>query len=280
MSQRLVFEIIKSFKNGAQKSRLIERAEEKYPDRTLSAYFGDRLSTLIEKGAILQRSQNGETIYKVNPDYSVDDITVLLEDIDREVDRNQLESNGIEVANIVGNQMFCEKIDLQDLAIKFTNVEYEPETSPMAIWRPFEKNAVTVLIPSTGRMTIVGSKTKDEIYRAIDKIYDELIGFAEEVVSKRKFINEFQINNIAAAGSLDRELELSHIATDLGFEETEYEPERFPGVVYRPDHNAVILIFRSGRVVITSNSYLGVLNGWFTVCEDLDTIGVEIEYQK
>lgn len=35
-------------------------------------------------------------------------------------------------------------------------------------------------------------------------------------------------------------------------ERTEYEPEQFPGLIYRPEFlDCVILIFATGRVVIT-----------------------------
>ena len=38
----------------------------------------------------------------------------------------------------------------------------------------------------------------------------------------------------------------------LGLEQTEYEPEQFPGVIYRPpDVPCVFLVFGSGRVVVT-----------------------------
>ncbi|MHC1574993.1 MAG: TATA-box-binding protein, partial [Candidatus Methanogasteraceae archaeon] len=58
--------------------------------------------------------------------------------------------------------------------------------------------------------------------------------------------------NIVAGASLDTELDLDAIAIGLGFENIEYEPEVFPGLVYRiKDPKVVVLIFRSGKLVIT-----------------------------
>ena len=44
----------------------------------------------------------------------------------------------------------------------------------------------------------------------------------------------------------------------LPFEKTEYEPEQFPGLIYRmTDPQVVYLIFSSGRCVITGSKNIG-----------------------
>jgi len=45
---------------------------------------------------------------------------------------------------------------------------------------------------------------------------------------------------------------LNAVALGLGFENIEYEPEQFPGLVYRiKQPKVVVLIFGSGKLVIT-----------------------------
>jgi transcription initiation factor TFIID TATA-box-binding protein len=45
---------------------------------------------------------------------------------------------------------------------------------------------------------------------------------------------------------------LNAIAIGLGLENIEYEPEQFPGLVYRiSDPKVVILLFGSGKLVVT-----------------------------
>jgi transcription initiation factor TFIID TATA-box-binding protein len=47
-------------------------------------------------------------------------------------------------------------------------------------------------------------------------------------------------------------LNLNAIAIGLGLENIEYEPEQFPGLVYRlSDPKVVILLFGSGKLVVT-----------------------------
>ena len=61
---------------------------------------------------------------------------------------------------------------------------------------------------------------------------------------------KFKIENIVASTSLGAELDLKAIA--LGLENVEYEPEQFPGLVYRIDvPKVVVLLFGSGKLVCT-----------------------------
>ena len=49
-----------------------------------------------------------------------------------------------------------------------------------------------------------------------------------------------------------RKLNLNHLTFHLPFDKVEYEPEQFPGLIYRLDYPKVVcLIFGSGKMVIT-----------------------------
>ena len=62
----------------------------------------------------------------------------------------------------------------------------------------------------------------------------------------------FSIQNYVCTGELGENLNLNALGIALGLEKTEYEPEQFPGLIYRPeDSEGVVLLFASGRVVIT-----------------------------
>jgi transcription initiation factor TFIID TATA-box-binding protein len=61
---------------------------------------------------------------------------------------------------------------------------------------------------------------------------------------------KFRIENVVASTSLGHDLDLKAIAVALGG--SEYEPEQFPGLVYRIDEpKVVLLMFGSGKVVCT-----------------------------
>jgi len=58
------------------------------------------------------------------------------------------------------------------------------------------------------------------------------------------------IENVVASTGIGQELDLQSVAMDL--EGADYEPEQFPGLVYRlEDPDVVALLFGSGKLVIT-----------------------------
>ena len=60
------------------------------------------------------------------------------------------------------------------------------------------------------------------------------------------------IQNIVATASLEGELNLNEVAMGLGLDNVEYEPEQFPGLVYRINEpKVVMLLFSSGKIVCT-----------------------------
>ncbi len=63
---------------------------------------------------------------------------------------------------------------------------------------------------------------------------------------------EITIQNIVASADLGTVLNLNAIAIGLGLENIEYEPEQFPGLVYRlSTPKVVMLLFGSGKLVVT-----------------------------
>ena len=63
---------------------------------------------------------------------------------------------------------------------------------------------------------------------------------------------EIHVQNIVASADLKTDLNLNAIALGLGLENIEYEPEQFPGLVYRiKTPKVVVLIFSSGKLVVT-----------------------------
>ncbi len=137
-----------------------------------------------------------------------------------------------------------EKIDLNVIARKFTDVEYNPERFPGLIMRISEPKA-TLLIFSTGKMVVTGlrdaSQAAPVVEDAINRIRKCKINISDPVII---------IQNIVASGDLKCSVDLN-MATVV-MEYTMYEPEVFPGLIYRmQDPHSVFLIFSTGRIVCT-----------------------------
>ena len=150
------------------------------------------------------------------------------------------------IENVVATVIMeiTEKIDLTKISRKYEDVEYNPERFPGLIMRIKEPKA-TFLIFTTGKMVITGLRRADEASAGVKKVIKYI---------KRAGINvsnpEITIQNIVASGDLHTYIDLNMAAIVL--ENVMYEPEVFPGVIYRiQDPKTVFLIFSTGKVVCT-----------------------------
>ncbi len=150
------------------------------------------------------------------------------------------------IENVVATVIMeiTEKIDLTKIARKFEDVEYNPERFPGLVMRITDPKA-TFLIFSTGKMVITGLRRADEASAGVKKIVKSI---------KKAGINvsnpEITIQNIVASGDLHTFIDLNMAA--IVMENVMYEPEVFPGLIYRmQDPKTVFLIFSTGKVVCT-----------------------------
>jgi len=153
------------------------------------------------------------------------------------------------VENVVASATISESFDLDKVNEVLEGSEYDPEKFKGVIFRIKEKDLGTsVLIFNSGKLVITGALDKDEIERTVDYLKDlmEKKGFSvldDPVV---------EIQNIVATSDFGSTLNLNNVAISLGLEKIEYEPEQFPGLVYRMDEPAlVMLFFGSGKIVCT-----------------------------
>jgi transcription initiation factor TFIID TATA-box-binding protein len=150
------------------------------------------------------------------------------------------------IENVVATVIMeiTEKIDLTKIARKFEDVEYNPERFPGLVMRITNPKA-TFLIFSTGKMVITGLRRADEASPGVKKIMKSIKSAGINVSNP-----EITIQNIVASGDLHTFIDLNKAAIIM--ENAMYEPEVFPGLIYRmPDPKTVFLIFSTGKVVCT-----------------------------
>nr|MDO8113232.1 TATA-box-binding protein [Candidatus Sigynarchaeota archaeon] len=138
-----------------------------------------------------------------------------------------------------------EKVDLNQIARKNSDCEYNPERFPGLIMRLVDPKA-TILVFSTGKMVVTGLRAADEaraaVDRAITKMKQAKIDIKAEPV--------ITIQNIVASGDLHASIDLNEASVIM--ENAMFEPETFPGLIYRmAEPKAVFLIFSTGRIVCT-----------------------------
>ncbi len=151
----------------------------------------------------------------------------------------------IEVVNIVISTSLEHDIPLEKMAATLSNTEYNPEQFPGLVIR-IKEPKTSALIFSSGKVVCTGARSMDKVREALKKIIKSL----EKINIKIKIEPKINIQNIVASGSVGMDLNLNVLAMKL--ENTEYEPEQFPGLVYKmPDAKATFLLFSNGKIVCT-----------------------------
>lgn len=152
----------------------------------------------------------------------------------------------VSIASIVATGNIDREFDLEALRgdIEAYSCDYSPDEHP-GLYFKFYKNGPTATIFTSGSFNIRGASSKKELHGNKLLLENSIasLGIQEE-------ISEFQITNIVFVSDLGTDIKLNELAITLGLENVEYEPEQFPGLVYRLNQG-VILIFSSGRLVLT-----------------------------
>ena len=179
--------------------------------------------------------------------------------------------SGLKIENMIASTSVEETIDLTHAAALLEGSEYDPEHFAGVIVR-LKKPKSTVLVFKSGKLVSTGAKGFEDVEAGINRVVD--------VLSQNDIISEvipyIQYQNIVFSANLGKELNLNKAALGLGLENVEYEPDRFPGLVYRlfiP--KVVILIFSTGKIVITGcKEYLDAEEAVEILVRDLEDMEI------
>jgi transcription initiation factor TFIID TATA-box-binding protein len=152
----------------------------------------------------------------------------------------------IRIQNIVSTfYLGMEAIDLCKLATKLDFIDYNPSKFAAATVR-ISNPRTTALIFASGNAVCTGAKTVLESRFAVRK-YVYLL----QSNGIHASLCKFKIQNIVATAHVHSPLLLREFAHEYGAY-CSYEPELFPGLVFRTiNPKVVFLVFRSGKIVST-----------------------------
>jgi transcription initiation factor TFIID TATA-box-binding protein len=173
-------------------------------------------------------------------------------------------AESIQVENVVASSDIGQELDLETLSEDLAATDYDPDNFPGLVYRMHDPKAAALIFRS-GKVVCTGAKSVDNVTTALEYVFDELRELGVDVATTP----DIEIQNIVSSGDLDHTLNLNAIAIGLGLEHIEYEPEQFPGLVYRlDDPDVVALLFGSGKLVITGGKQLDDAEQALTVIEN------------
>jgi transcription initiation factor TFIID TATA-box-binding protein len=149
----------------------------------------------------------------------------------------------VEIQNVVAVANLGQNLDLVSILNVTPAARYNPQEFPGLVY-PLKNPRTSTLLFSSGKMVCTGAKSSRSAKAAIARIITQLK--AKGIVILRK--PEVRVENIVATGDLGGFIDLEDLAERLP--KTIYEPEQFPGLIYRMDEpKTVFLIFASGKLV-------------------------------
>lgn len=149
----------------------------------------------------------------------------------------------MKMVNMVAIAILSAPLDLEEMANMLPN----SEQCKSAKWLKYrlgpEKKYIAFY--KSGKFLITGVRSRQEVRVLVDKVVDELLRYGIEVT-----VTAVRVNNIVFEGKLDLLVSLENLILMLDAGKASYEPEQFPGLVYK-DWGVSFLLFSSGKFIIT-----------------------------
>ena len=177
----------------------------------------------------------------------------------------------VKVENVVSFVPLGKKIPLNKLMASMENAEYKPKQFPGLVYRTVDPKAAA-LIFSSGKIVCTGAKSIELSKQAVAKVVSKIRKAGIPMPRKYKI----KVENIVASSRILARLNLEEITFSL--ENAEYEPEQFPGLVYRiTDPRVAFLLFSSGKIICTGAQKIPDIHiALGKLKEKLESIGIKV----
>lgn len=149
------------------------------------------------------------------------------------------------VHNVVSTVDIGCTLDLLQIALRLRNAEYNPKRFHAVVMRILEPRTAALIFRS-GKIVVTGARSEAAAHLASRK-YARLI---QKLGFDVRFI-DFKIQNMVASCDVKFPIQIEKLYS-LHLQFCSYEPELFPGLIYRMvKPRLVLLIFVSGKIVLT-----------------------------
>lgn len=150
------------------------------------------------------------------------------------------------VTNIVASVTVADMLDLDDLARAIPGADYDRQRFSGLVYRHTSPK-FAALVFTSGKVNLVGVHHPDAVAPAFATLLEVLQTAGVDLAPDP----QPRIVNLVSSGNLGTGVSLLKLAFALDLKNIEYEPEVFPGLVYRSEAGGVALIFTTGAMIIT-----------------------------
>ena len=158
----------------------------------------------------------------------------------------------LKIENIVASGVVADSIDLVAFSNKVENCELNKKRFPGAVYR-IEDPKIASLIFSSGKIVLTGIRNNKALTDGLAIIIKSLNEAGIDTLKEPKVA----ITNMVCSYDFGKYININNVVVTLNLENIEYEPEQFPGLVYRiKDPKIVVLIFSSGKIILTGGKNL------------------------
>eukprot|EP00918_Siedleckia_nematoides_P004707 GHVU01010453.1.p1 GENE.GHVU01010453.1~~GHVU01010453.1.p1 ORF type:complete len:263 (+),score=33.79 GHVU01010453.1:144-932(+) len=162
--------------------------------------------------------------------------------------------------NVIASVSLCQNLDLRNIAISARNAEYNPKKVKAVVMRLREPKC-TGLIFQNGKVMVTGASDEEQAKLGGKR----MARICQKAGHKHIQFRGFQVENMIARTDCRFPIRLEGLALDHKDYVTFGEHLSFPGLIYRyhkqlkdsrnelgvPSDKAVLLIFNTGKIIIT-----------------------------
>jgi len=151
----------------------------------------------------------------------------------------------VKIVNVIASTKTNMEIDIEELSQKLMNAEYNPEMFSGLIYR--RDNKPTIIMFATGKLSSHGARSETAAKRAIIEVLSEIKNIGG--LNKTAHLENINIVNVVGTVFIGYRIDIEELSKNLP--NTIYDPEQFPGLIYRPSNDSVVcMIFSTGKIVI------------------------------
>jgi transcription initiation factor TFIID TATA-box-binding protein len=187
------------------------------------------------------------------------------------IEKKRHPEDSLKIENIVASAKVADSLDLQLVSSQIKDAEYNKKRFPGVVLR-MQDPKIAALVFGSGKVVLTGAKSVDSLTRGLEILGNRLRELNIEIYEDL----EYKIQNIVTSADLGTPINLNKIAVGFNLDRIEYEPEQFPGLVYRLEvPKVVVLLFGSGKLIITGGKQPEDAKGAVNkILSDLSNLGL------